>query len=110
MNSSIPNKARPERRTACAELLTRINFELSVGCFELDLGDGEIRFRTSAVIPAADITPGIAEHLIRSNLCIVDERFQQIMAVLYSAASPEEALKPTEEKPKTQSEPRFEVN
>ena len=110
VNSSVPNKALPERRNACAELLTRINFELSVGCFELDLSDGEIRFRTSAVVPAADITPGIIEHLVRSNLSIVDERFQQIMAVLYSGTSPEEAVKPKEEKTEAKSEPRFEVN
>ena len=110
VNSFIPNKARPERRAACAELLSRINFELSLGCFEMNHDDGEIRFRTSVVLPAADITSGVVEHLLRSNLAIVDQRLKQIMAVLYSNCTPTEALKPQEEKAEPKPELRFELN
>jgi len=110
VNSFIPNKALPPRRPAAMELLTRINFELALGCFEMNLADGEIRFRTSVAIPGADITPGLVEHLLRSNICIVDERYPQIMAVLYAGVTPEEALKPKEKKTKTPSEPRFDFN
>jgi hypothetical protein len=106
VNSFIPNKARTELRAACAELLSRMNFELTTGCFEMNHQDGLIRFRTGALLPAADITPGIVEQLLRSNLAIVDMRLKQIMAVLYGNATPVEALKPREEK----SEPRFELN
>ena len=108
VNSLIPNKTPVERRVAIAELLTRINYELSVGCFELDLADGEIRLRTSLVLPGADITPGIIEELLRSNIYIVIERFQQIMAVMYSDVTPENALKPKEKEDKSQ--PRFDFN
>lgn len=110
VNSFIPNKTPSERRTTTAELLTRINFELSVGCFELDLTDGEIRFRTSLILPATDITPGIIEHLVRSNLSIVDERFPQIAAVLHSGATAEEAMKPQAEKADDSAQSRFEFN
>jgi hypothetical protein len=108
VNSFIPTKTPADRRPAITELLTRINFDLSVGCFELDLADGEIRFRTSTILPGTDITPGIIEHLLRSNLSIVDERFPQIAAVLFSGASPEDALKPKESEDKSQ--PRFDFN
>ena len=108
VNSLIPNKTPGERRVAIAELLTRINYELSVGCFELDLADGEIRLRTSLVLPGADITPGIVEELLRSNIYIVIERFHQIMAVMYSNVTPENALKPKEKEDKSQ--PRFDFN
>ena len=110
VNSFIPNKAVPAQRTAATELLTRINFELALGCFEMNLADGEIRFRTSVILPAGDITPGIVEHLLRSNICIVDERYPQIMAVLYAGVAPEAALKPKPEKPQAASEPRFDFN
>jgi len=110
VNSLIPNKTPGERRVAIAELLTRINYELSVGCFELDLADGEIRSRTSLVVPGADITPGIVEELLRSNIYIVIERFQQIMAVMYGGVMPQEAMKPKEEKVETKHEPRFDFN
>jgi len=108
VSSFIPNKARPERRAAAAELLTRINWELSLGCFEMNYTDGEIRFRTSMILPGTDITDAIAEHLIRSNLSIVDERITQIMAVLYAGVTPEDALKPKEAEDKSQ--PRFDFN
>lgn len=110
VNSFIPNKARPEQRAVCAELLSRINFELTLGCFEMNHQDGELRFRTSAVLPAGDITVGVVEHLIRSNLATVDERIGQIMAVLYGNMTPEEALKPIADKTQPAPEPRFDLN
>ena len=76
----------------------------------MDYADGEIRFRTSMILPGADITDAIAEHLVRSNLCIVEEHLPQLMAVLYSDATPEEALKPKSEKPAEGTEPRFNFN
>jgi len=76
----------------------------------MNYADGEIRFRTSMIMPGADITDAIAEHLVRSNICIVDERMPQIMAVLYSNVTPEDALKPKEEKPAAAAEPRFDFN
>lgn len=76
----------------------------------MNLADGEIRFRTSLMVTAVDITPGNVEHLLRSNLCIVDERYPQIMAVLYAGVTPEEALKPKEDKNEAETEPRFELN
>ena len=110
VNSFIPNKARPERRAACTELLSRINLELSLGCFETNPDDGEIRFRTSIVLPAADITAGVVEQLLRSNLAIVNQRLRQIMAVLYSNTTPADALKPQDEKTEPKPEPRYELN
>ena len=59
------------------------------------------------ILRGADITYGIAEHLIGSNFNIVDERLPQIMAVLYSDATPEDALKPKAEKPTAPTEPGF---
>jgi hypothetical protein len=110
VNSFIPNKVPADRRQKLAETLTRINWELNLGCFEMDFADGEIRFRTGIALPAADITDGVVEHLIRSNIAIVDDRFHQILAILYSDITPEEALKPREEKPQTSIEPRLKLN
>ena len=106
VNSYIPTKALPERRAACSELLTRINYELAVGCFEMDLAEGTINFRTSVSLPGADITPGIVAELLHSNLAQVRERYRQIAAVLYGGTTPEQALKPKAESPV----PRFELN
>ncbi len=110
VNSSIPIKARPERRAAMAELLTRLNFSLNHGCWEMDYQEGDIWFRTSLALPAAEITPNAVEYLIRSNLSIVDENICRIAAVLYSNTTPADAMKPRQEPQEVKSEPRFEMN
>lgn len=43
----LPARVPVERRPAVAELLTRINYGLILGNFELDLDDGEVRFKAS---------------------------------------------------------------
>jgi hypothetical protein len=45
--SVLPSRIPEERRDAVALLLTRINYGLIVGNFELDLDDGEVRFKAS---------------------------------------------------------------
>lgn len=106
--SLLPCKAVPARRTACAELLTRINFGLTHGCFEMDFEDGEIRFRTSIPLASVEVSPELVEHVVFSNLCTVDRLFGAIMKVLYADVSPKSALKPaTAKKPSTS---RFELN
>jgi len=108
VNSFIPNRARLARRAAMAELICRINCELEFGCFEFDCMDGGIRFRTNIILPATDITAGIVEQLLRSNLSTVDERVPQLMDVLYAGVTPEEAVTPPETD--NSSPPRFNLN
>jgi len=45
------------RRAAVMEFITRANFGLKVGCFELDLDDGELRFRASVDFEGATVQP-----------------------------------------------------
>ena len=44
-----------ERRFPMMELLTRINFDLLLGNFEIDLDDGYIRFKSSFDVEEIDI-------------------------------------------------------
>lgn len=105
--SLLPCKAVPTRRAACAELLSRINFGLTLGCFEMDFDDGEIRFRTSVPL-TGDVPSELVEHLVFSNLCTVDRFFGGIMKVLYADTSPKSALNPAKRKKPSPS--RFELN
>ena len=45
--SPFPQKCPACRRGPCAELLTRMNFGMTMGCFGMDYEDGEIRFKTT---------------------------------------------------------------
>lgn len=59
----LPERVPAERRAAVAELLTRINYGLILGNFELDLDDGEVRFKASlagAAATRAEFAPLVA--------------------------------------------------
>jgi hypothetical protein len=106
--SLLPCKAVPNRRAACAELLTQINSALKHGCFVMDFDDGEIGFRTSLPPAVLETSPALVEYLVFSNLCIVDRFFAAIMKVLYANVSPKAALQPATAKTTLTS--RFELN
>lgn len=52
---SLPLNATKDVRRAVSEFLTRVNFGIYVGNFEMDFSDGEIRFKSS--VPCADNIP-----------------------------------------------------
>jgi hypothetical protein len=52
--SVLPERVPQPRRQAIATLLARVNYGLVIGNFELDLDDGEVRFKASAPAPTAD--------------------------------------------------------
>ncbi len=109
-------KTRPRNdwpESAAAETISRIDWELTFGCFEINHADGGIRFRTIIALTGNDITPGLIAHLIHSNLCIVDERISQTMAVLNGKKSPATVMKPKPSAPKkakTKSQTPFALN
>jgi len=107
---TLPVKAPAAKRAACAELLNRINYGLLIGSFEMDFQNGVIGFRTSAMLPAEDVSLGAIRHLTMGNLCQVDDYYAPIMAVLYSETTPEQALKPKDQKTTPVSGSRFEIN
>jgi hypothetical protein len=95
--SLFPALAPPKKIAACAEVLTRINYDLLHGCFEMDFEDGEIRFRTSIAALDLPIAPKHVEHLISSNLLTMDRYIEPIMRVLYTSEPPEDVLREAHE-------------
>jgi hypothetical protein len=106
--SLFPSKAPVKRHAACAELFVRINYSLKHGCFELDFEGGEIRFRTSVCCPSSNLTAELVEHLVLSNLCVVDHFYVAIMEVLYGNVSPKSALESSDAE--SSAKQRFEFN
>jgi len=93
--SFFPALAPPKKRRACAEVITRINYDLLQGCFEMDFEDGEIRFRTSIAVLDSDmpIPAKQIEQLVFTNLATMDRYMAPIMRVLYNNERPDEALR-----------------
>ena len=80
------------RRLAVAEYITRANYDLMLGNFELDLEDGEVRFKTSADLSGMTPTTAFLKTLIFANLLATDRYFPGLMSVLFADALPAQAI------------------
>lgn len=86
-------KADEDSIAEIAEFLHRANYGMIFGCFELDYGDGEIRFRTA--INCVDFLPGpdAIEDLWGLPAMMAERYGNGILAVSMGLLSAEEAIK-----------------
>ena len=89
----FPGEVPPHQRTSMALLLTRVNRGLIVGCFELDLDDGELRFRCGLDVEGGELTEPLVAQLVGLNGRTLDAYFPAIDALLRHDLAPEEALR-----------------
>lgn len=78
-----------EKRNAMAEFLSRANYGLMLGNFELDMTDGEVRFKSSIDCEGGQLTTKMIHNLLTANLITMDRYYHALMAVLYSDRTPE---------------------
>lgn len=90
--SVYPDNAPEERLAVVSEFLTRANFGLMIGNFELDLDDGEIRFKTSIDLKEASLTPGLLKQLVYPNVVTMGRYILAIQMVIQGHQSPLEAI------------------
>lgn len=82
------------KRMQVAEYLTRANYGLSIGNFELDFNDGEVRYKTSMDLSDNEelVNDALIKNLVYVNLVTTDQYFPGLMAVIYGGKSPVEAI------------------
>jgi hypothetical protein len=80
--SICPRRVEPAQRTAMAEFITRANYGIVIGNFELDYSDGEVRFKTSIDVEDARLTPPLIHHLVYANLLMTDRYLPGITAII----------------------------
>ena len=90
--SVVAARAPEARRPALAEFLTRANFGLIVGNFELDWDDGEVRYKTSLDVEGDQLTPALVKQMAYANVVTMDRYLPGIMRVIYGDVSPAQAL------------------
>jgi hypothetical protein len=89
LDANVPEETRP----AMAEFVARANYGLTIGNFELDFNDGEIRYKTSIDVennPAS--LADLIRNLVYINVNTMDKYFPGIMAVMYGGATSTDAL------------------
>jgi len=91
----VPEKAR----AAASEYLTRANYGLVLGNFEMDMSDGEVRYKTSiSVGEKGKLTDDLISPVVLTNFGTMDRYLLGLMAVAVGGKSPAEACREAEEK------------
>lgn len=84
--------APEDRRQAVAEFLTRANYGLLIGNFELDVDDGEVRYKSSVDLEGSPIVAPLIRQCVHSCLMTADRYLPGLRAVAEGGAEPAEAV------------------
>lgn len=79
-------------RAAVTELITRINYGLSWGCFEMDMDDGELRFRVGLHYEGILIDRALVNNAIHQAFSMLVFYQNAISMLLYDNLSPVKSL------------------
>ena len=75
-----------------AEFITRANYGMIVGNFELDFSDGEVRYKTSVDVEGSEVTHALVKGLVYANVLTMDRYLKGIMAVAFGGVDAESAV------------------
>ena len=90
--TTIPLAADEGNRIAVAEYLTRVNFNMRNGNFELNMETGEIRFKTYVHVGAGDVDSAAARLAIMLPFMMIERFGDGLVEVLFGFKSPREAF------------------
>src|SRR5512146_398808 len=91
-----PVKVPEEVRMAVAEYLTRANYGLRIGNFELDYSDGEVRYKSSIDFEGQILTPELIRNAIYPAVHTMDRYLSGLLRVSFGGATPLEAIEEAE--------------
>ncbi len=89
--SVCPFNVPDPRRATMAEFLTRANYGLALGNFEMDFTDGEVRYKTSIDVQEESLTEALLRPIVYANLAMMKTFLPGLVAVADGTASAEEA-------------------
>lgn len=91
-HSFIGLNIAPEYRLSVAEYLTRVNYCLPVGNFDMDFETGEVRFRAGIETPEGELSVKMVRALAYASVRAMDQYFPGLLAVVRNGLSPTAAL------------------
>lgn len=95
--SVCPIHTPDARKAAMCELLNRINDNIFIGRFSMDVEDGEIRFQTSAAFPGSYLGDETIDCMFHTNLMTFDTYLPALIAVIYGHNEPALAFLETQQ-------------
>lgn len=90
--SHFPSVVPPELRDAVMEYAIRVNNELLVGGFDVDLDAGHVRFRTGMDLDDIDVNASLVRNLLYANISGMDMYLQGLNRVAFGGMAPADAV------------------
>ncbi len=90
--SVCPEKITEEKRADVNEFLTRANYGIPVGNFEMNLDTGEVRCKTSIDVEGNMLNFSLLNRLVEVNICLMERYLEGIMLIRQDNVSPKEAI------------------
>ncbi|MEM9454762.1 MAG: YbjN domain-containing protein [Myxococcota bacterium] len=95
--SVLTEQAAPARVHEVMRFVTMANYGLPVGNFELDLDDGEVRFKTSIDLENLELTGQVCRNVVELNLMLMELYYDGAIAVIRGERTAAEAIAAIEE-------------
>jgi hypothetical protein len=93
VTANYPFSVREEKlRSSTAELITRANYCMPLGKFEMDMADGEVRFHLTHVIGELGLTSEMIERHFMAAYFTMDRYFPAFMQHIHAGYTPEDAV------------------
>jgi hypothetical protein len=80
-------------RTAMCEAVTRANYALPFGNFEMDMDDGELCFKAGVDVEGGTLTPQMVDSLVGVGVAMCNLFYPAFMRVVYGGVPPERAIR-----------------
>jgi hypothetical protein len=89
----LPVRVPAERRSEVAVLLNRLNYErMLIGSFEMDVSDGEVRWRAGMDVEGAVTAGTIIRNTLGAAFTFVDTHFAALVAVAFAGKTADEVM------------------
>lgn len=89
---AFPTRVPAERRPQVGEAITRANYGLRVGGFELDFSDGDLRYRIGMDLNGGELTVEMARNTIGLGVYMCDHYHDALMRVMFAGEEPAVAI------------------
>jgi len=83
-------------RVDLAEFILRANLGAVLGCFEMNVDDGEVRYRTGLDITDTQLETTMLRNMVLANLLMMDTYLPGLLAVVHGGVAPHIAIEKIE--------------
>jgi hypothetical protein len=90
--SVVPFAVPPGRRLPAAEYITRANFGMAMGNFEMDFENGAVRFKTGIDVTGDELTPALLSPLLYANVLMMSTYLEGLLDVAEGDVAPMDAI------------------